>query len=357
MILHFGEHLIDAKKLALTLAAAWLLQFAALYLLDRFFHRKQWLPREEHIFSSLRLPLLAVLTLVGLEISITGIAEISKRLYIVSGVWLAMNIAKVFKIVTYHRFDSNHEDNLLARKVRTQLEFVERTVHVVFIFVGFALLLMTFDEARTLGSSLIASAGIAGIVLGFAAQKSLGTFLSGFQVAFTQPIRIDDVVVIEGEWGVIEEITLTYVVVRIWDLRRLIVPINHFTEKPFQNWTRTEARLLAYVILNFDYCINVEALRAKFTEFLNASKLWDRKVNVLQVTDATEKTLQLRFLMSARTSPQAFDLRCEIREKIIACVQKTQPEALPKIRLDSPPLKRAERSGDRLEGLPLGVNP
>lgn len=356
MILHLGEHVVDITKLAIALPAAWILQFVSLYLLDRFFHRKKWLPPEEHIFGCLRLPLLAVLSLVAIEISITGISDISKRLYIITGVWLAMNIAKVFKIVTYHRFDANHEDNLLARKVRTQLEFVERTVHVVFIFVGFALLLMTFDEVRTLGRSLIASAGIAGIVLGFAAQKSLGTFLSGFQVAFTQPIRIDDVVVIEGEWGIIEEITLTYVVVRIWDLRRLIVPINNFTEKPFQNWTRTEARLLAYVTLNFDYCINVEALRAKFDELLNASKLWDRKVNVLQVTDATEKTLQLRFLMSARTSPQAFDLRCEIREKIIAFVQKTQPEALPKIRFDSLSLNGAERRGDRFEGLPLGVD-
>jgi small-conductance mechanosensitive channel len=348
----FGAYSVDAQKLAISAVSAYVLQKIILLALDRVFHRKNWLRPDQHLFSYLRAPLLFTFVLVAADISVQGVQEYTRRLYIVAGVWLAIYSVKIFRIVSYVRFDSSHEDNLLARKVRTQLEFVERTINVIFIFLGLALILMTFDEVRTLGRSLIASAGIAGVVVGFAAQKSLGTFVSGFQVAFTQPIRLDDVVVIEGEWGVIEEITLTYVVVKIWDLRRLIVPINYFTDKCFQNWTRTEARLLAYVFLNFDYSINVEALRAKFSEFLNESKLWDRKVCVLQVTDSSEKSLQLRFLMSAKNSPQAFDLRCEIREKILAYVQTTQPGALPVLRLEG-----AERTGDRFKRFSLGVQP
>lgn len=349
MNVQIGEFSVDVQKLAIALAAGWLLAILVLWLVDRVFHRRKWLTPEQHLSTILLAPTLAVLTLVALDISIRDTGMLTKRLFIAAGVWLAIHLVKLFKIATYVRFDYSHEDNLRARKVRTQIDFVERTVHVVLIFLGFALLLMTFEEVRTIGSSLIASAGIAGVVLGFAAQKSLGTFVSGFQVAFTQPIRIDDVVVIEGEWGVIEEITLTYVVVRIWDLRRLIVPINYFTEKAFQNWTRTEARLLAYVYLNFDYSVDVEDLRRKFTEFLKESKLWDGRVNVLQVSDSSERTLQLRFLMSARNSPQAWDLRCEIREKIVAYVQKAQPHALPRFRLEHGRSESSERSGDRLE--------
>ena len=179
---------------------------------------------------------------------------------------------------------------------------------------------------------MIASAGVAGIVVGFAAQKSLGTLLAGIQIALTQPVRIDDVVIVEGEWGRIEEITLTYVVVRIWDLRRLVVPITYFIEKPFQNWTRTSADILGSVFLHVDYGVPVDALRKELTRILEASPNWDRKVNVLQVTDAKERTLELRALASSSDASRSWDLRCEVREKLVAFVQANYPGSLPRLR-------------------------
>ena len=179
---------------------------------------------------------------------------------------------------------------------------------------------------------MLASAGVAGIVIGFAAQKSLATLLAGFQIALTQPIRIDDVVIVEGEWGRIEEITLTYVVVRIWDLRRLIVPITYFIEQPFQNWTRVSADILGTVFLYVDYNVPVDAVRKELTRLLEASPLWDRKVNVLQVTDSKEGTVELRALASASDAGRAFDLRCDVREKLVAFIQQNYPESLPRLR-------------------------
>jgi small-conductance mechanosensitive channel len=179
---------------------------------------------------------------------------------------------------------------------------------------------------------MIASAGVAGIVIGFAAQKSLSALLAGFQIAITQPIRIDDVVIVEGEWGRIEEITLTYVIVCIWDLRRLVVPITYFIEKPFQNWTRTSADILGTVFLRVDYVVPVDSVRQELTRILEASPNWDRKVNVLQVTDAKEQTLELRALASSSDASKSWDLRCEMREKLVAFIQKNYPGSLPRLR-------------------------
>src|SRR5688572_4328270 len=204
-------------------------------------------------------------------------------------------------------------------------------VGIIALF-AIASMLMVFQPVRQLGTAMIASAGVAGIVIGFAAQKSLGTLLAGFQIAMTQPIRIDDVVIVEGEWGKIEEITLTYVVVRIWDLRRLVVPITYFIEKPFQNWTRTSADILGTVFLQVDYGVPVDAVRQELTRILEASPHWDRKVNVLQVTDAKERTLELRALASSSDASKSWDLRCEMREKLVAFVQKNFPHSLPRLR-------------------------
>jgi hypothetical protein len=194
-------------------------------------------------------------------------------------------------------------------------------------------MLMVFDQVRQIGATILASAGLAGVVLGFAAQRSLGLLLAGFQIALTQPIRIDDAVIVEGEFGNIEEITLTYVVVKLWDQRRLIVPITYFLDKPFQNWTRTSVELLGTVELWVDYNFPVEALRARLTSILNASKFWDRRVNVLQVTDVREHTVQVRALVSAADAGKAFDLRCEIREGLLKFLQQEHPESLPRMRL------------------------
>jgi small-conductance mechanosensitive channel len=190
---------------------------------------------------------------------------------------------------------------------------------------------------RQFGTSILASAGIAGIIVGFAAQRSIATLLAGFQIAFTQPIRLDDIVIVENEFARVEDITLTYVVVRTWDLRRLVLPITYFIEQPFQNWTRTSSDILGSVFFHVDYAMPVVALREELDRILAASKYWDGRVKVLQVTDAGERTLQLRALASARDAASAWDLRCEIREKLITFVQQQYPQHLPRTRAELQP--------------------
>jgi small-conductance mechanosensitive channel len=223
-------------------------------------------------------------------------------------------------------------DNRVARGIYTQVIVLKKIAVGVITVFAIASMLMVFHPVRQLGTAMIASAGVAGIVIGFAAQKSLAALLAGFQIAITQPIRIDDVVIVEGEWGRIEEITLTYVVVCIWDLRRLVVPITYFIEKPFQNWTRTTADILGTVFLRVDYGVPVDALRQELTRILDASTNWDHKVNVLQVTDAKEQTLELRALASSSDAGKSWDLRCEMREKLVAFIQKNYPGSLPRLR-------------------------
>jgi len=195
-------------------------------------------------------------------------------------------------------------------------------------------MLMTFPKVRQLGTTILASAGIIGIVVGMAAQRTIGTFIAGIQIAITQPIRVDDVVIVENEWGRIEEITLTYVVVKIWDLRRLIVPITYFIEKPFQNWTRVTADILGTVFIYVDHTVPVDSIREELQNILKKSELWDGKVCVLQVTNTSERTVELRALMSAADASTAWSLRCEVREKLIDFMKKKYPKALPKLRAE-----------------------
>lgn len=230
------------------------------------------------------------------------------------------------------RFNIDEKDNLRARKVRTQLNVLKRIVIIVVSILALGMMLMTFERVRQLGTTILASAGIIGIVVGMAAQRTIGTFIAGLQIAFTQPIRIDDVVIVENEWGRIEEITLTYVVVKIWDLRRLVVPITYFIEKPFQNWTRVTADLLGTVYIYVDYTLPVEALRVELQKILKDSQLWDGKVCGLQVTNTSEHTLELRALMSAQDASTAWSLRCHVREKLVEFIQKNYPGSLPKVR-------------------------
>jgi small-conductance mechanosensitive channel len=230
------------------------------------------------------------------------------------------------------RFDVGVKDNLKARKIHTQLTVLKRIVIIVVCILALGTMLMTFEKVRQLGTTILASAGIAGIVIGMAAQRTIGTFIAGLQIAFTQPIRIDDVVIVENEWGRIEEITLTYVVVKIWDMRRLIVPITYFIEKPFQNWTRVSSDLLVTVFVYVDYTVPLEAVRAELQKILKDSELWDGKICVLQVTNASERTLELRALMSVPDASVGWDLRCRVREKLVEFIQKNYPESLPKFR-------------------------
>ena len=247
---------------------------------------------------------------------------------------LLVKILSVFQEYVTNKFDIETADNLQARKVHTQLNVVKRIAIVLISILALAMILMTFEKVRQLGTTILASAGIIGIVVGMAAQKTIGTFIAGLQIAFTQPIRIDDVVIVEGEWGRIEEITLTYVVVKIWDLRRLIVPITYFIENPFQNWTRVTADILGSVFIYVDYTVDVDRIRQKLQSVLEGSEYWDKKVCVLQVTNTTEKTIELRALMSAKDASTAWNLRCNVREELVKFIQTEYPDALPKARVE-----------------------
>ncbi len=230
------------------------------------------------------------------------------------------------------RFKTDVEDNLMARKALTQIHVLKRSVTVLIGVVTLALALMTFDAVRQYGISLFASAGIAGLAVGMAAKPLLSNFIAGLQLAVTQPIRIDDAVVIQGEWGWIEEMTSTYVVVRLWDARRLIVPLSYFLENTFQNWTRTSATIIGTVLLYVDYTADIEAIRAKLLELVKLDKKWDGSVANLQVTDLTDHTVELRVLVSAKNSSLVWDLRCEMREQLLAFLRQEHPEFLPRNR-------------------------
>lgn len=246
--------------------------------------------------------------------------------------WMLFRSSQTGRDVLYQKYDTSAADNIRQRRLRTQIDFLYRIALIAISLTGLAAILMTFDGARRIGASLIASAGVASVVIGFAAQKSLSNFIAGFQIAFTQPMRLDDVVIVEGQYGRVEEITLTYVVVRLWDLRRMILPITYFVEKPFENWTRISSDLLGYIYLYVDYSFPVEALRAELERVVKLTPLWDKKVCGLQVTDLTDKTMQLRALVSARDASEAFDLRCYLREKLVAFIQQSHAGAFPQAR-------------------------
>jgi small-conductance mechanosensitive channel len=248
--------------------------------------------------------------------------------------WAVIALTEIVSDVLSAKYRTDVPDNLEARRIRTQLQLLRRVTTVVVSVVALSVMLMTFPSIRHLGVSLFASAGVAGIVIGMAARPTIANLLAGIQVALTEPIRLDDVVIVNGEWGWIEEIGTTYVVVRIWDLRRLIVPLSQFIEQPFQNWTRVTADLLGTVFVYADYRVPVERVRQELHRILEASGMWDGKVWNLQVTDATERTMQLRALMSAPDSGKAWDLRCHVREKLVEFLQREYPDSLPVIRAE-----------------------
>jgi small-conductance mechanosensitive channel len=260
---------------------------------------------------------------------------------IICVIWTFVKLTDVLHDFIVQQYDIAAADNLSARKIHTQFRVLKRIVVILVCFLGFASILMTFEQVRQLGTSLMASAGLLGIIIGVAAQKTIHTFLTGIQIAAAQPIRLDDVVIVEGEWGRIEEITLTYVVVRIWDQRRLIVPITYFVEKPFQNWTRVSADILGTVFLYVDYTVALEPIRDHLRSIVEQSELWDKRVCVLQVTNAGEKTMELRALVSAADASKAWELRCQVREKLIAYIRDHYPTALPRLRAEWSPLPSA----------------
>jgi small-conductance mechanosensitive channel len=251
--------------------------------------------------------------------------------------WTIIAFVNVLEDLMSTRYRVDASDNLAARRVATQMQVLRRVAFVVVSILAVSIALMTFPTIRQIGASLLASAGLAGLVIGMAMRPTLSNLLAGIQIALTQPIRLQDAVIVEGEWGWIEEITTTYVVVKIWDLRRLVLPLTYFVERPFQNWTRTTAMLLGSVYLYVDYSVPVDELRAELRRILKSTDMWLGEVCVLQVSDAREHTVELRALADAKDSGTAWDLRCLIREKLIAFVRDRYPHALPRARVELEP--------------------
>jgi len=246
--------------------------------------------------------------------------------------WIALTALRIAANIYLMRFAVATPDNLLARKHVTQVRVLLRVAEVIIVLVTFGFALMTFNEVREFGVTLFASAGVAGIVAGLAARPVMSNFLAGVQIAIAQPIRIGDAVVVENESGTVEEITFSYVVLKLWDLRRLVVPIGYFIEKPFQNWTRTGSELVGTVVLYVDHTTPVDTVRKKLMEIVAQSKLWNGKIANLQVTDCKETTIELRALVSADNASAVSDLRAEVREKLVDYLQREHPHALPRRR-------------------------
>jgi small-conductance mechanosensitive channel len=293
-----------------------------------------------------RKKLRVMMILIGIGIGVTvspmdpapsqDIRNILQFLFVLTLGWLASGLLDMWSVMHLKRYNIAVEDNLLARKHLTQTRILQRVAKVILFIVTVGLALMTIAGFRQWGVSLLASAGVVGIIAGLALQPILTNMVAGIQIALTQPIRLDDAVIVENEWGNVEEITSTYVVVKLWDWRRMVLPLSYFITKPFQNWTRENARLIGVAFFYVDYEAPIDRLRTAFEGIVKASKHWDGDVQVMQVTDITERVLQVRCLASARSAPVAFDLRCEIREKLMAFMRDQCREALPRDRLEWP---------------------
>ncbi len=343
---------VSAGLLLAAVVAGTLVHWLLYAILRRVVHRAtaSWAERAVHYSkrpNRLIFPLVIIslmvpsLQLPARTLGILG--HITSLLFIASIAYLLMSLIHVLRDFLLSRYDVRQADNLSARRIYTQVQVLEKVLFAVVLVTSVAFMLMTFDGVRQIGVSILASAGIAGIVLGLAAQQTLGTLLAGIQIAITQPIRLDDVVIVEGEWGWVEEITLTYVVVRIWDQRRLVLPITYFIETPFENWTRTSSDVLGTVLLYTDYTVPVEAIRTELGRLLQTTDLWDGKVASVQVTECTPDVLGVRLLVSASDSGRAWDLRCLLREKMVDFVQENYPASLPRVRAELEP--RVETSG------------
>lgn len=326
--------------IALSFVAGFIGRFLILQLIRYLQKRDKQLFKslEKHLRGSMFLfiPLLLINTgfsYVAIRPDVLSLLSTAINIFIIlSFCSIAIRLTSVAQDILFLRYDISLANNLRARKIRTQIIYVKKVMIVFLVILAISFILLNFGSVRKFGTTILTTAGVAGIIIGFALQKSLVNLFAGIQIAFTQPIKIDDAVVVENEWGWIEEINLTYVVVRIWDLRRLVLPITYFTENAFQNWTRNSAQILGSVFLYVDYSMPLAPLREYFEKILNETELWDRETQVLQVTDSTEKIMTIRLLMTARNSPTAWDLRCYVREKMIDFIQHNYPQSLPKFR-------------------------
>jgi small-conductance mechanosensitive channel len=334
------EWLVVAIVVAVFVGAGWIAHRIVFSIL-RFVAKKRdlfWRGVVERARSKLRI--LIILIAVGFSITVSPldpepsatVRSVILFLTILVIGWIVAGAADMWAVVYLKRFNLDAEDNLLARKHVTQTRILQRAAVILIGLITVALAMMTIAAVRQWGVSLLASAGVVGIIAGLALQPFLTNLVAGIQIATAQPIRIDDAVIVEGEFGTVEEITSTYVVVKLWDWRRMVLPLTYFITKPFQNWTRETSRLIGTAMLYVDYEAPMDRLRAELERICRASPLWDGDVVNLQVTDITDRVAQVRCLASARNAPTAFDLRCDIREQMLAFMRDQCPEALPKDR-------------------------
>ena len=317
------------------------------YILFRILHRQESIshPRGWGLQKHLGKPARAIFFLTCLLMILPTIPDLPSNfeamlrqafimLLVVALGWFAIGCIYVFQAVLLRRYDLSAENNIQARRVHTQFQLFRRMLITFVVVVDIGALLWTFNDPRIwhYGSGLLASAGIASLIVATAAKSTASNLFAGLQIAFTEPIRIDDVVVVQGEWGRIEEINSAYVIVKIWDLRRLVVPLSYFIENSFQNWTRQSSDILGTAFLYVDYSIPVDDLRKQLESIVHPSPLWDNRVCGLQVTNLTDRSMELRCLVSSRNSSDNFDLRCEIRERMTAWIQENYPDAFPTTR-------------------------
>ncbi|MCG7417066.1 MULTISPECIES: mechanosensitive ion channel family protein [Microbacterium] len=312
--------------------------------------RKRWAAR---LSDRVRWPFRIALLILAVTVSMSalpisddlrgGLQHLFGILVIIAGAWLLAQLFLFFVDSGSQRYKLAESDTFSARKIRTQLEIVRRLVIVVIVVVAAGGILMTFDAVRAVGASVLASAGIASIVAGLAAQSVLSNLFAGVQLAFSEAIRVGDVVVVEGEYGRIQEITLSYVVLELWDQRTLVLPCTYFTTNPFENWTKLGRALLGTVFFDLDWRIPVDSMRSELERILGETELWDRAAHGVQVTDAVGGLLQVRVLVSADDSGRLWDLRCLVREKLAEWVRTAHPEALPlqRVQIDERPIEAA----------------
>jgi small-conductance mechanosensitive channel len=338
---NWRDFLWSAGMLAAAIAVAFVVRLIAFSALRRFTRNRgtllgQSLVRHGRQPSHWILPFVAVLAILpGLPLPkglLSALEHISGLGIVASVAWLSIVLIAVTADILTARFRTDVADNLTARRIQTQFVVVRRIGVIIVVVLAVAVGLMTFPAIKHIGFSILASAGVASLVIGMAMKDTLSNLIAGVQIAFAQPFRMGDAVVIENEWGWIEEIGMMYVVVRIWDLRRLVVPLSYFLTNAIYNWTRTSADLLAYTYLFTDYTAPVDAIREELKRVLESTPLWAGKLCILQVSDSDQRTMQLRALMDVRNSSDAWDLRCLVREKLIAFMQKNYPASLPRYR-------------------------
>jgi small-conductance mechanosensitive channel len=338
-----SEFIQPALSLAIALAVAWLVARTS----ERVVRHRQ-ARAANSTWSSLhrrsRVPFRITVTIacVLLALPYSGLSELLAAdvrrglvLALIAAVaWLLVQLTRVAEDAALSRLRIDVSDNRRARRLRTQIVVFRRVLDAILVVLAVGAAAMTIPSARAFGASFLVSAGVLSVVAGLAAQSTLSNLIAGLQIALTDPIRIDDVVVVNNEWGRIDEITLTYVVVRTWDNRRLILPISWFTTNVFQNWTRHEARVLGSILLHVDFTVPMDELRREMYRVVQESPLWDGKDWVLQVVDTTPSTMVLRGLVSSADAPSNWDLCCDVREKLLVFLKAHHPESLPKLRAD-----------------------